>query len=204
MAHLTLLDRRSALILAGGAAGLLVAAARPAMAQTPLRSRMMTDNYVTSVLQMGQVSIAMSELMLNRPAEDPVRQFADLEIAEQQTIAGILQASVATDSVNEDVGNAQPSPTSEQSIERITRLGDSEEAASAYLEAQLLLHKRLMEVQRVIAGDREPSIESVVGQLSSRAVEGHISMLAYLLLGRGLDPARVLDGGTSQVDDSPL
>jgi len=166
------LDRRNALL--GLSATAVAMAIRPANAQTQPASGMGLDAYVQQTLVLGAGSLMASQLAAKMATDENVVQFANLEIAEQETIAGVL-ASTAS-------GKSPPqiSPQQQQELDRLAAVRPGRDFDLSYVEAQIMGHNELLEIQRTASGNREASVEAVVARLAEQAVASHIVMLGLI------------------------
>ncbi len=167
-----ILDRRQALagLVTIGAVVPVLHATR-AVAQTQPASSAGISNYVPETLSAGMVALRTSEIAVQKATHPNVKQFAELEIAEQKTIASVLAATPA--------GKNAPElkPQQQQAIDQLNGMQAGTDFDNAYVEAQIKGHNELLEIQHTLSGERQPSIEAVTARISEQAVASHIAML---------------------------
>ncbi len=172
------MSRRKAIVTIGASGALpgMMLMAGYARAQTPVGSRIGLDTYVTQTLQLGRAAIEASQLALERSQNPAVREFAELEIAEQQAVAAVLAAAEAADAKAPAEGAAQRERT-----DRLAGTREGEDFDLAYVETQIEAHQELLEVQRTVSGEQpELSIETIVARLAEPAIHSHIAMLGQI------------------------
>ncbi len=162
-------NRRHALLVLAGASAALPFAGR-AVAQTAPASGSGLDSYVQQTLLLGAVALKASETARDKATDENVKQFATLEITEQQTIAGILAATPA--------GKAEPEiPADRQAeLDSLAAMPAGEDFDLTYVEAQIKGHNELLAVQQMASGNRDASVEAVTARLAEQAVTSHIAI----------------------------
>ena len=94
---MTQIDRRAALLSLATASIAIpaVLTALPSLAQTTPAQGGDQADYVMQTLTVGTVALRTSEIAAEKATDPMVKEFATLEVAEQQTIASILSATEA-------------------------------------------------------------------------------------------------------------
>lgn len=152
-------------------APLVAVASRAALAQTETASSMGRTNYVGPVLAMGRASMMSAELALQRSENENLRQFAALEVAEQQTIAAILAAVPTVEGEEAELPEA--------ALVRLTN-ADAGRFDLVFVETQIGLHNDMLALHRTLAGSVEPTVEAVTARMAEQGVLSHIAMLNLL------------------------
>ena len=166
------IDRREALFglaVAGAAVPLFIA---PAQAQTePASSVAGPDNYVQQTLLAGTVALQTSRIALEKATDPNVRKFAELEVAEQTTLAGILAATPS--------GSQPPELPAErqQKIDALSQMEAGPDFDQTYVLGQIEGHNELLQIQQMLSGEREATVEAVTARLAEQAVSSHLVML---------------------------
>jgi putative membrane protein len=197
------LDRRTALLglaAVGAAVPVLVV---PAVAQTqPASSVAGADNYVKQTLTVGTVALKTSEIAVQKATDPNVKRFAELEVAEQQTIASVLSATPA--------GQQPPElpPERQKMIDDLNGIAAGPDFDQAYLQGQIDGHNELLQIQQTLSGEREASVEAVTARLAEQAVASHLAMLNLIqqMLGaeniQNIQQGQNPDGSTTPGQDT--
>ncbi len=197
---MTVNRRHALLVLAGASVALPFAGC--ALAQTAPASGSGLDSYVQQTLLQGAIALKASEIARDKATDENVKQFAALEIAEQQTIAGILAATPA--------GKAAPAiPADRQAeLDNLSAMPAGEDFDLTYVEAQIKGHNELLAVQQMASGNRDASVEAVTARLAEQAVTSHIAMLGLIqqMLGseriENIQQGKNPDGSTAPAADA--
>lgn len=185
--------RRSVLAtFAAAVAAPVVLPAGTAVGQTvALASAGDQAEYVRRTLTVGNLSLVTSEVAMEKARYPLLLEFAQLEIAEQQAIAAVLHAA-----------EAEPPVLSEELVARAQALQAVEAGPDfdmAYVEEQIQVHAELLQIQRLLSDETEPSLEAVTARLSQPAVESHLAMLGHIRL-HLLDAAEIVPSGAATVE----
>jgi putative membrane protein len=181
---MTLQTRREAL-LAFTAAGLAipvaaVVATTVAQAQTtPEEGGGNYADYVTQTLTVGTVAMQTSEVAAEKAQNEMVKEFANLEVAEQQTIASVLSSTEAGKS---------PPQLPEAEAAKVQELSDMEagpEFDAKYIQGQIDGHNQLLEIQRTLSSETVASVEAITARLAEQAVTSHLAMLNHIQMQLG-------------------
>lgn len=130
------------------------------------------NEYKTQTLALGTVALQTSQVAVEKAQDPMVKEFAQLEVAEQQTIAEILGAA-----------GAEPPALPEDQAAMVQQMQDMEAGAEfdrAYVEAQIAGHQQLLEVQQTMADGSELSVEVVTAKLAEQAITSHLAMLNHI------------------------
>jgi putative membrane protein len=166
--------------LAGVAAAGMIAT-RPALAQdqaAPEGQTQATSNgdadYVTQTLTVGTLALRTSEIGAQKAQNAAVKEFATLEVAEQQTIATVLSATEA--------GKTPPElpPEMQARVDELNTMEAGPEFDMAYVNGQIEGHQQLLEIQQRLSGNTDPTVEVITAKLAEQAVMSHLAFLNHL------------------------
>jgi putative membrane protein len=103
-----------------------------------------------------------------------VKEFAQLEVSEQQAIASVLAATEA--------GKTPPEVPQEKAamVQQLTDMEAGPEFDMAYLDGQISGHQELLAIQQTISGNSEATVEAITARLAEQAVTSHLVMLGHL------------------------
>ncbi len=124
-------------------------------------------------LQGGEYSIETSRLALERGSR-PVRDFAQLEIAEQTSIASSLYAAP---------GSVAPRPDQSAIVARLSALPPGRAFNRAYIRGQIAGHKELLALNTYYAQSGIDPRAQAVAQVSIPTIETHLAILYRLRAG---------------------
>jgi putative membrane protein len=171
------MSRRMALagFAVGGTAISLLALTNSALAQTsPAESSADMQDYVHQTLLVGTIALKSSEAAAAKATDPNVKRFAELEVAEQKTIASVLASTEA--------GKTPPEIPAEKQAEldKLAGMDAGTEFDQAYVEAQIKGHNELLVIQQKVSGETEASVEAITARLAEQAVSSHIAMLELI------------------------
>lgn len=170
-------------------------AARPQSAQPTqtLPGSDMDAKYESETLQTGMLSLETSKVAQQSASDPKVKQFANFEVAEQETVADIIKSMTTEHGAKSKYpaprgdarsGNAaapQTSPTTEtaDAIKTLQSLKGAEFDA-AYVKAQIAGHQRLLTIQEdYIAKGKTPETLAVA-KLARGMIKEHLTLLGDL------------------------
>jgi putative membrane protein len=172
----TLLSRRTALLAfaATGTSFPILALAGPVVAQTTPAEGGNQADYVQQTLTVGTVALQTSQVALEKAQDAMVKEFAQLEVSEQQAIASVLAATEA--------GKTPPEVPQEKAamVQQLTDMEAGPEFDMAYLDGQISGHQELLAIQQTISGNSEATVEAITARLAEQAVTSHLVMLGHL------------------------
>jgi putative membrane protein len=169
------LDRRTALLGLAAASAAIPLIITPAQAQTqPAASGQDAADYVQKTLMIGTVAMKTSEIATQKGTDENVKKFANLEVAEQKTIASVLAATPN--------GKQPPElpPDMQKQIDDLNAMQPGPEFDQAYVEGQISGHNDLLAVQKTLSGESEASVEAITARLAEQGVASHIAMLQLI------------------------
>jgi predicted outer membrane protein len=169
-------NRRNALVgfALAGALPLALAATR-SLAQdgTPAESSGAED-YVKQTLTVGTVALQSSQVAVDKATDPMVKEFANIEVAEQTTIATVLSATAA---------GKEPPALPDDDAQKVKALQDTEAGATfdkAYIDAQIEGHQKLLDIQKSLSGQTDPTVEVITAKLAEQAITSHLAMLGHI------------------------
>jgi putative membrane protein len=165
---------------------LLSAAATPFFSKLVSSAVAQTDPDASAPLDMGQhkrmtltvgsLSLQMSHIAVDRTRNERVKQFAGFEVAEQTTLAQVLN--------NDNSPTLTPLPP--PLVTALQQLRDTEAGPAfdrAYVLGQIQGHQQLFSIQqRFLNGQNTTSSDAVhVAMLARTAIQMHLTMLQDIL-----------------------
>lgn len=202
------MDRRIALAALTAAAAAPLAGRAFAQSGGPAQRPANLDvRHLEDTMQVGTVALATSRMALEKARDPRVRQFAQFEIAEQETVAAVLKAmqEPETTASTADTGangqptaagtssraadsNAQPSlgPQGGPMVDKMQALSGAE-FDRQYVQAQIEGHKQLLQIQDAVLQSGAPREQRGVARMARTQISEHIVLLQGLqqALGRG-------------------
>jgi putative membrane protein len=118
-------------------------------------------------LAVGTVALETSEVAKSMAKDDWVKRFANYEVAEQTTIAGILKSMGFTPE------------KSQEAAEMVTNLKKSANFDADYVAAQLEGHQKLLKIQKdyIDSGDGKDRAGLDVAKMARSQIKEHIDLL---------------------------
>jgi putative membrane protein len=203
------MDRRLAIAALGAAAAFPLAGRAFAQSGGPAqRPQNLNVRHLEDTMQVGTVALATSRMALEKARDPRVKQFAQFEVAEQETIAAVLKAMQEPDTTatTQNTGgangqpaqagtssrmadsNAQPSlgPQGGPMVDKMQDLNGAE-FDRAYLKAQLDGHRQLLQIQDAALQAGGPREQMGVARMARTQISEHIVLLQGLeqAVGRG-------------------
>jgi predicted outer membrane protein len=188
-------------------AALATAAAAPAFAQTS-NSQMSKDQpsgstaatrsgqqaelgeaekrHIMNTMAAGGMSLLASRAALKKVRDDDVKEFAQFEVAEQETIADVLMAmmdpSKASGKINppsDSEVRQQVSKDDQAMLEKMEGM-NGEAFEKAYIRAQIDGHQKLLRIQEdYLASGKDPA-HLGIAKLARGQIKEHLTLLADL------------------------
>ena len=165
--------RRTALLTfaAAGAAPMMLMASR-AFAQGG--SVVDAGQYAAQTLMAGTFALETSRIAQEKAVDPLVRQFAELEAAEQATIAQILAST--------GVQPPELPADRQQMLADMQAMESNAQFDTTYVEGQITGHQELLTIQQSISGASEMSVEVITAKLAEQAIMSHLAMLEHIQL----------------------
>lgn len=167
-----LLPRRAllSLLLAAGSA-----APGTAIAQAT-RGRDDELQHAAATLSYGAASLEMSRLALEKAQDPAVKRFAEVEVAEQETLATVLAG--LTEGRNSIAPQIQPKLEQRQELDRMRQL--SRGFDQAYINHQINGHRELLTLQeRYLSKAQDPGFKAIA-MLARGHIKEHLATLEVL------------------------
>jgi putative membrane protein len=195
------MDRRIALAALGTFAAAPLAGRALAQSGGPAqRPGNLNVRHLEDTMQVGTVALATSRMALEKARDAHVRQFAQFEIAEQETVAAVLKAmqepettastanagsngqptAAGTSSRTAD-SNGQPSlgPQGGPMVDKMQKLSGAE-FDRQYIQAQLDGHRQLLQIQDAAIQSGAPREQLAFARMARTQVSEHIVLLQEL------------------------
>jgi putative membrane protein len=144
--------------------------------------------HMTRTLAVGSLSLATSRIALAKAKNPTVRQFAEFETAEQETIADILKSKMMPDlkpsgdvkaPTDADVaGNLDPKGRA--LVEKMTGLKAGAGFDRDYVKAQIDGHKDLLAIQETYLKAADDPGEINLAKLARGMIKEHLTLLGDL------------------------
>jgi predicted outer membrane protein len=160
------MDRRSVLFMT--IAGL---AAAPALAQSTASPQPMGDaekTHIRDTLQVGGMSLELSKLALTHAMEPKVKEFANFETAEQETIGGILKPLLS--------GEPPVDPMQAEMVKKLQQAGKNFDRD--YVDAEIQGHTKLLQIQNTYLASGKNETQIDVAKLAKGMINEHLALLS--------------------------
>jgi len=141
--------------------------------------------HIKDTMTVGSLSLMTSRIAQGKLKHPMGKQFAEFEVAEQNTIADILKSRIMqsakpmgevkapTDAEAE--GNLDPK--GKDMVEKFRAMKDGPELEKAYIKAQIDGHKQLLEIQDTYLKVADDADETNVAKLAKGMIKEHLVLL---------------------------
>lgn len=129
-------------------------------------------DYAARALEGGMFLKMTSQMALEKSETAMIREFAELEVAEQTTVAEILESTGATAPTEMKAAHAEV-------IESL-RAASGSQFDLAYLEAQTTGHREALAVHQAMAEMSEITVPVATAKLAAGHIKSHLAMLAVI------------------------
>lgn len=154
-------------------------AAQPGQQQSQAEAQ-----YVMQALAAGTVSLQASNFAVTKAQNPRVKQFAEFEIGEQNTLADVLH-SLADPSATASTGARQAASTApelsqaaSQMMERLSRAQPSPAFDREYVAGQIQGHQELLAIQeRYLQGGAQSRELASIARLARGQIQQHLAVL---------------------------
>jgi putative membrane protein len=168
------MDRRSFVVALAG----FSAAAGPALAQTNTMAAMGTmgepeKKHILDTLQIGSMSLEASRLAQKDAKEANVKQFANFEVAEQETVGEILKPLAA--------GGPPVDPKQAGLMKQLESAGGSFDRD--YVQAEIEGHDKLLQIQEAYISVGRNQSQVDVAKLVRGMIKEHLALLGDIQKG---------------------
>jgi putative membrane protein len=148
----------------------------------------MTDaqqKHMTDTAAFGSLSLLLSRTAKSKVTNPMLKQFVDFEIAEQETVGGILKAI----QTNAAPSGETPSPSDadlmqnlddagKASVEKLRALKAGSEFDRDYIRYETEGHRKLLDIQEVYLKSPDNLDQTNVAKLARGMIKEHLALLA--------------------------
>ncbi len=182
-------------------AGLAALAATPALAQNPPADAPAmkvappagglseaVQKHMKDTTAVGSLSLMTSRIALGKVKHPTVKQFAEFETAEQDTIADILKGKMTSDM--KPMGDVKAPTDAEvmgnldakgkETVEKMKAMKAGPDFEKAYVKAQVEGHRELLTIQETYLKVADDADETNVAKLAKGMIKEHLTLLADL------------------------
>jgi putative membrane protein len=142
------------------------------------------EEYIRRTLAVGSLSLAASRMAQEKLQADDLREFAQLETVEQETLADVLkslQNPAPTDRTIKPPGEVDLQQRGREELEKMGRAPAGSEFDRQYLEAQTSGHLELLRIQEAYLNSGRNNLNLVnVAKLARTTIREHLQLLADL------------------------
>jgi putative membrane protein len=174
-------------VAAGGGASILAVRSGPAQAAAGSAMGEAETKHAQDTKRAGALSLATSRVAVSKAASGKVKQFAEWEVAEQETIADVLKSMEAGEGTAEGALHPPTDAETEAAVDDQgkKKLADLKamsgaEFDKAYLAAQLEGHKELLTLQETYLKAGQNREHLSVTKLARGQIKEHITILELL------------------------
>jgi putative membrane protein len=171
------------LMVSGGAAGGLYGsqgATSPAAGTQGQGLSQAEQQWMQQTMMVGSVALQTSEIALQKAQDEDVKQFAQFERDEQQTIAEVLRSMMEpAGTASQGGAQAQPQPD-QQHAAMIQKLQQAKADAfdKEYIQGQLQGHQELLQIQERFLQGRPQNREAMnAAKLARGHIKEHLALL---------------------------
>jgi putative membrane protein len=142
------------------------------------------DAYIRQTLAAGHLLLALSRMAQAKLQADDLREFAQLETAEQETLADVftsLRNPAPTDRTMKPQGGAEAEQRGRDELEKMRRVPAGSEFDRQYLEAQTSGHLELLQIQEAYLNSGRNNLNLLnLAKLARTTIREHLQLLADL------------------------
>lgn len=151
------------------------------------------EQYIQQTMAIGSLSLAVSRIAERKTQSPKLKEFAQFEVAEQETVADVLKSLQNSGLVS---GTVKPPSDAEveqhldqNGRETVQKMSTAQAGAAfdrEYLEAQTRGHEELLRIQETYLGSGRNNINSLnVAKLARGMIKEHLQLLADIKAGMG-------------------
>lgn len=147
----------------------------------------MTDaqqKHIQETMAYGSLSLLLSRMAKSKVTHPLLKQFVDFEIAEQETVGGILKAI----QTNAAPSGETPSPSDadlmqnlddagKASVEKLRALKAGSELDRDYIRYEIEGHRKLLDIQEVYLKSPDNLDQANVAKLARGMIKEHLALL---------------------------
>jgi putative membrane protein len=142
------------------------------------------DAYIRQTLAAGFLLLALSRMAQAKLQADDLREFAQLETAEQETLADVfksLRIPAPTDRTMKPQGGAEVEQRGRDELEKMRGVPAGNEFDRKYLEAQTSGHLELLRIQEAYLNSGRNNLNLFnLAKLARTTIREHLQLLADL------------------------
>jgi putative membrane protein len=142
------------------------------------------DAYIRQTLAAGYLLLALSRMAQAKLQADDLREFAQLETAEQETLADVfktLRNAAPTDRTTKPQGGAEVEQRGRDELEKMRGVPAGNEFDRKYLEAQTSGHLELLRIQEAYVNSGRNNLNLLnLAKLARTTIREHLQLLADL------------------------
>jgi putative membrane protein len=141
------------------------------------------DAYIRQTLAAGHLLLALSRMAQAKLQADDLREFAQLETAEQETLADVFTSlrNPAPTGTMKPQGEAEAEQRGRDQLEKMRRVPAGSEFDRQYLEAQTSGHLELLQIQEAYLNSRRNNLNLLnLAKLARTTIREHLQLLADL------------------------
>jgi putative membrane protein len=144
------------------------------------------EKHMRDTMAAGSMSLLASRAALKKVRDDDVKQFAEFEVAEQETIADVLMTMKDSSKVSgklnppSDSEVRQHVPENDQATLQKMEQMDGKEFEEAYVRAQIEGHQKLLRIQEEYLSSGTDVAHINLAKLARGQIKEHLQLLADL------------------------
>lgn len=142
------------------------------------------QKHIQDTLTVGSLALMLSRIALQKVAFSPLKQFAEFEIAEQQTVADVLKAiktkaaptgSVPAPSDNEVMQNLDEA--GKNAVQKLRATNAGHEFDMEYIRQQIEGHQKLLAFQEAYLKAPDHLDETNFAKMAQTIIREHLTLL---------------------------
>lgn len=144
------------------------------------------QKHMMDTMAAGSMSLAASRVAVKKARDEDVKQFAEFEVAEQETIADVLMSmkdpGKASGKMNppSDAEVRKNIPQDDQAMLQKMEQMDGKEFEAAYVKAQTDGHQKLLRIQEEYLASGKDLAHINIAKLARGQIKEHLQLLADL------------------------
>jgi putative membrane protein len=140
--------------------------------------------HVMETMAVGSLSLASSRVAVKKARDEDVKEFAQFEVAEQETIADILKsmqegrASGKIDAPSDSEVRQHITQQDQAMLQKMEQMQAGDEFDRAYVRAQTDGHEKLLRIQEDYLASGKNAAHLNVVKLARGQIKEHLTLLA--------------------------
>ncbi|MET4291917.1 putative membrane protein [Bradyrhizobium sp. LB1.3] len=144
------------------------------------------QKHMTDTMAVGSMSLLASRVAVKKVRDDDIKEFAEFEVAEQETIADVLMSMMDP---SKATGKSNPPSESEArkhvpqdqqaTLQKMEQM-EGKEFETAYVRAQTEGHQKLLRIQETYLASGKDPAHINVAKLARGQIKEHLQLLADL------------------------